>query len=108
LTHAKKWCQQSHQLAFGQLPIKLCFADVIKLREAITCGMDWSRVVRLSPDVDTTDVDLSIWTPASFIIESYKQWWREWREQLFATSAHTYRHMIDPESVILNDIVSFF
>jgi hypothetical protein len=49
----------SHQLAFGQLPIKLCFADVIKPRETITSGLDWSKVVRLSPDVDTTDIDLS-------------------------------------------------
>jgi hypothetical protein len=49
----------SRQLAFGQLPIKLYFADVIKPRETITSGMDWSRVVQLSPDVDATDVDLS-------------------------------------------------
>jgi hypothetical protein len=69
----------SRQLAFGQLPIKLCFADVIKPRETITNGTDWSRVVRLSPDVDATDVNLSIWTPTSFITESYKQWWQEWR-----------------------------
>jgi hypothetical protein len=46
-------------LAFGQLPIKVCFADVIKPRKTITSGSDWSKVVRLSPDVDTTDVDLS-------------------------------------------------
>jgi hypothetical protein len=49
----------SHQLAFGQLLIKLCFVDVIKPREIITSGSDWSKVVQLSPDVDTTDVDLS-------------------------------------------------
>jgi hypothetical protein len=30
----------SRQLAFGQLPIKLCFADVIKPRETITSGTD--------------------------------------------------------------------
>jgi hypothetical protein len=35
----------SRQLAFGQLPIKLCFADVIKPRETITSGSDWSKVV---------------------------------------------------------------
>ena len=98
----------SRQLAFGQLPIKLCFADVIKPRETITCGTDWNKVVRLSPDADTTDVDISTWTPVSFITESYKQWWREWKEQLFATSAHTYRHMIDPEYAIPDDAVSFF
>jgi hypothetical protein len=39
----------SRQLAFGQLPIKLCFADVIKPRETITSGTEWSRVVRLPP-----------------------------------------------------------
>jgi hypothetical protein len=95
-------------LAFGQLPIKLCFANVIKPRETITSETDWSRVVRLSPDVDATNVDLSTWMPASFITESYKQWWQKWRGQLFATSAHTYRHMIDPKHVIPDDAVSFF
>jgi hypothetical protein len=35
----------SRQLAFGQLSIKLCFADVIKPRETITTGTEWSRVV---------------------------------------------------------------
>ncbi|XP_066341538.1 uncharacterized protein [Miscanthus floridulus] len=96
----------SRQLAFGQLPIKLCFADVIKPRETITCGTDWNKVVQLSPDADTTDVDISTWTPISFITESYKQWWREWKEQLFATSAHTYRHMIDSEYAIPDDAVN--
>jgi hypothetical protein len=98
----------SRQLAFGQLPIKLCFADVIKPRETISSGTKWSRVVRLAPDADISDVDLSIWSPASFITESYKQWWREWKEQLFATSAHTYQHMIDPKYIIPDDAVSFF
>jgi hypothetical protein len=50
----------SRQLAFGQLPIKLCFTDVIKPRETITSGTEWSRVVRHSPDADISDVDLSI------------------------------------------------
>jgi hypothetical protein len=30
----------SRQLAFGQLPIKVCFADVIKPRKTITSGSD--------------------------------------------------------------------
>jgi hypothetical protein len=30
----------AHQLAFGQLPIKLCYADVIKSRETITSDLD--------------------------------------------------------------------
>jgi len=34
----------SRQLAFGQLPIKLCYADVIKPRETITSGLEWIRV----------------------------------------------------------------
>jgi hypothetical protein len=32
----------SRQLAFGQLPIKLCFADVIEPRETITSGTNWA------------------------------------------------------------------
>ena len=30
----------AHQLAFGQLPIRLCFADVVKPRETITSGLE--------------------------------------------------------------------
>ena len=97
----------ARQLAFGQLPIRLCYADVIKPREAITCGFDWDKVVQLPPDANTTDIDLSTWIPTSFITESYKSWWQEWRGQLLAASAHTYRHLIDPEHVILDDAVSF-
>jgi len=98
----------SRQLAFGQLPIKLCFADVIKPREIITAGTEWSRVVRLAPDADISNVDLSAWSPASFITESYKQWWQEWKEQLFSTFIHTYRHMIDPDYAVPDDAVSSF
>jgi hypothetical protein len=95
-----------HQLAFGQLPIKLCYADVIKPRETITSGLDWIRVAQLPPDADTADIDLSTWVPASFITESYKSWWQEWKGQLFAVSAHVYRNMINSEHEIPNDTVS--
>jgi len=46
-------------------------------------------------------------TPTSFITESYKLWWQEWKGQLFAASTHMYRHLIDPEHIILDDSVSF-
>jgi hypothetical protein len=49
----------ARQLAIGQLPIKLCYADVIKPRETITSGLDWIRVAQLPPDADTADIDLS-------------------------------------------------
>ena len=49
----------SRQLAFGQLPIKICYANVVKPRETITSGLEWIRVAQLPPDADTTDVDLS-------------------------------------------------
>jgi hypothetical protein len=97
----------ARQLAFGQLPIWLCYADVIKPRETITSVLDWIKVAQLLPDADTKVVDLSTWVPTSFISKSYKSRWQEWREQLFATSAHTYRHLIDPEHVIPDDAVSF-
>jgi len=34
----------ARQLAFGQLPIALCYADVIKPRETITSLLEWIRV----------------------------------------------------------------
>jgi len=34
----------ARQLAFGQLPIRLCYADVEKPRETITHGLEWIRI----------------------------------------------------------------
>ena len=97
----------ARQLAFDQLPIKLCYADVIKPRETIASGLDWIRVAPLPPDADTIDINLSNWVAASFITESYKSWWQEWKGQLFAVSAHIYRNMIDLEHKIPDETLSF-
>ena len=48
----------ARQLAFGQLPIALCYADVVKPRETIASGLEWIRIAQLPPNADT-DVDLS-------------------------------------------------
>ena len=80
---------------------------MIKPRETITSSLDLIKVAQLPPDADTTDIDLSTWVPTSFITESYKSWWQEWRGQLFAASAHTYRHLIDSAHVIPDNAVSF-
>ena len=37
----------ARQLAFGKLPIKLCYADVVKPREIITSGLEWIRIAQL-------------------------------------------------------------
>jgi len=37
----------ARQLAFGQLPIRLCYADVVKPRETITNGLEWIRIAQL-------------------------------------------------------------
>ena len=95
------------QLAFGQLPIALCYADVIKPREAITSLLEWIRVAQLPSSADT-DVDLSEWVPAAFITQAYKQWWAEWKEHLFCKSALTYRGMIDSEYEVPDGTVSTF
>jgi len=34
----------ARQLAFGQLPIRLSYADVVKPRETITSGLEWIRI----------------------------------------------------------------
>jgi len=48
----------ARQLAFGQLPIALCYADVVKPREIITSGLEWIRIAQLPPNADTSDIDL--------------------------------------------------
>jgi len=98
----------ARQLAFGQLPIKLCYADVIKPGEIITSGLEWIRIAQLQPDADTTDIDLSAWVPTLFISQSYKRWWEEWKEHLLKVSAHMYRNMIDLEHEVPYDVVSPF
>ena len=34
------------QLAFGQLPMRLCYADAMKPRETITSGLEWIRIAQ--------------------------------------------------------------
>jgi len=95
----------ARQLAFGQLPIALCYADVIKPRETITSLLEWTRIAQLPPNADT-DADLSDWIPALFITQAYKQWWEEWKEHMFCRSALTYRGMIDPQYKVPENTVS--
>ena len=96
----------ARQLAFSQLPIRLCYTDVVKPRDTITSRLEWIRIAQLQPDADTTDIDLSAWVLALFITQSYKHWWEEWKEHLFRVSAHMYRNMIDPEYKVPVDVVS--
>jgi len=90
----------------SQLPIRLCYADVVKPRERITSSLEWIRIAQLQPQADTADIDLSAWVPALFITQLYKHWWDEWKEHLFRVSVHTYRGMIDPDYKALDNIVS--
>jgi len=96
----------ARQLAFGQLLIELCYADVVKPRETITSGLEWIRIAQLQPNADTSDIDLSAWIPALFITKVYKQWWEEWKEHLFCKSALTYHGLIDPNYKVPENIVS--
>ena len=65
----------ARQLAFGQLPIALCYADVVKPREIMTNYLEWIRIAQLPPNANT-DADLSDWIPALFNTQAYKQWWK--------------------------------
>ena len=96
----------ARQLAFRQLPIVLCYADMVKPRETITSGLEWIRIAQFPPNADTLDIDLSAWIPALFITRAYKQWWEEWKEHLFCTSALRYRGMIDPKYKVPENTVS--
>jgi len=79
---------------------------VVKARETITSRLEWIRIAQLQPNTDTSDIDLSEWIPALFITQMYMQWWEEWKEHLFSTSALTYRGMIDPKNKVPDNIVS--
>jgi len=95
----------ARQLAFSQLQIALCYADVIKPRETITSLLEWTRIAQLPPNAGT-DADLSDWIPAIFITQAYKQCWEEWKEHLFCKSALPYRGMIDPQYKVPVNTVS--
>jgi len=96
----------ARQLAFGQLPIRLCYTDVVKPRGIITSGLEWIKIAQLQLNADTTDIDQSAWVLALFITQLYKHWWEEWKEHLFSASAHTYCGMIDSDYKVPDNIVS--
>jgi hypothetical protein len=96
----------ARQLAFGQLSVALCYANVVKPREITTSGLEWIRIAQLQPNADTSDINLSAWIPAPFITQAYKQWWEEWKEHLFCTSVMTYHGMIDPKYKVPKNTVS--
>ena len=95
----------ARQLAFGQLPIALCYADVIKPKETITSLLECTRIAQLPPNADT-DADLSDLISALFVTQAYKQWWEQWKEHLFCKSALMYRGMIDPQYKVPVNTVS--
>jgi len=49
----------ARQLTFGQLQIRLCYANVVKPWETITSELEWIRIAQLQPNADTSDIDLS-------------------------------------------------
>jgi len=59
----------ARQLAFGQLLIALCYADVVKPRETVTSGLEWIRITQLPPNVDTSDIDLSAGSQLSSLLK---------------------------------------
>jgi len=96
----------ARQLAFGQLPTRLGYADVVKPGETITSRLEWIWIAQLQPNADTADIDLSAWVPALFITQLYRYCSEEWKEHLFRASAHTYRGTIDSDYKIPDNIVS--
>jgi hypothetical protein len=78
----------AHQLAFGQVPIKLFFADATKPREILSTGLERSRVMSLAPVA--SNIDLDSWGLVSFTTKPFKQWWSEYHQHLFCEPTMVY------------------
>ena len=71
----------ARQLGFGQLPIGLYFADIIKPREIIPEALHYDRLKNLDPDSSTVDFDS--WSIIPFTSPLFTVWWAEWNHHLF-------------------------
>jgi hypothetical protein len=59
-------------LGFGQVPVQLFFANLVKPREIVKTALEYDRLKKLAPDAET--VDLDGWTISSFSTRPFKQW----------------------------------
>jgi len=85
----------ARQLGFGQAPIKIWLADLVKVRDPLTSALSHDRLKQLSPPSDS--VNTSSWKFFSFELVSFKAWWSEWRNHLFCESSKSYCLLLDPD-----------
>lgn len=87
----------AYQLGFGQLPVCLFFADLVKPWEIVNSGLEYDHLKNLSPGAETIDLEgLFI---NSFTTKPFKHWWSEWCLHLFCELSQTYCRRFDPNFV---------
>lgn len=83
----------ARQLGFGQLPIKLYYADKLKPREAINSCLEFSRIRQI--ELALSSIALTEWEYGAFSSSLFDQWWSEWHIHLFCRSAKFYCLTLD-------------
>jgi hypothetical protein len=85
----------ARQLGFGQLLIKLFYADKLKLRETIRDCLEFNRIRGIEealPSYALTD-----WKYGAFSSSLFDQWWAEWHAHLFYKAAKFYCPALDSD-----------
>ena len=67
----------ARQLGFGQLPIKLYFADKVRAREVLESAVQYNKFTSLTADLPP--IEITSWCSAIFRSNSFIQWWSEWK-----------------------------
>ena len=84
----------ARQFGMGQLPVRLCFADIVQPRNPVPSSLAYSRLKDQHPDVDFNTINLNGWVLVSFASDSFRSWWSEWSQHLFSQSTHHLLHQI--------------
>jgi len=94
------------QFSLGQLPPWLFFRNILKPREGISEMMEASRVFQLG--LDLPSLCLYEWTRATFSLNLFDSWWKEWHSHLFCSPIHPNCLALDEEFASDSEIIYYF
>jgi hypothetical protein len=96
----------ARQFGLGQLPPKLFFADKLKPREAISSGVEFSRILQLEQSLPFEII--RAWNCQPFSSSAFTVWWQEWSQHLFNSSVASHCFTLESDFQATPEVFSLF
>jgi hypothetical protein len=80
-------------MGFGQLPTALFFADKVKLRETVSAGIEYNRILHFEQSL--LPEAISGWECTLFTSTAFDHWWQEWSQHIFNVLVSVYCSSLD-------------